>query len=395
MENRFIFHVDVNSAFLSWSASDRIKNGDTLDLRNVPSVVGGDEKSRHGIVLAKSVPAKKYGIVTGESLYSARKKCPEVIIIPPCFRVYKSCSSLLVSLLKEYTPAVEQYSIDECFMDVTYDMFDEPYKMACSIKDRIKSELGFTVSIGVSHNKLLAKMASDLKKPDAVSTIYPSEIQKKMWPLPVEELFMVGKRAKEKLNGMYIFTIGELAQYDMKVLKSKFKSYGELIWKYANGIDESPVRSSDSELKAISSSNTFSKDITLREEAVREIFLLCENVSARLRKIHKYCGSLSVAIKSSDFRYYSHQKKFGYPTQSTKKVMLLAEELFDEMWKKEPIRLLGVSVSQLHDESIRQISVFDDNSEEKENALDRAIDLIRCNYGDDSIKRACLMKKKK
>lgn len=395
MGNRFIFHVDVNSAFLSWSAADRLKNGDTLDLRSVPSAVGGDEKSRHGIVLAKSTPAKKYGVVTGETLHSAKKKCPELIIVPPCFELYKKCSNALVSILKEYTPAVEQYSIDECFMDVTFDMFDEPYKMACSIKDRIKNELGFTVSIGVSNNKLLAKMASDLKKPDAVSTIYPSEIRDKMWPLPVGDLFMVGRRAKAKLNSIYIFTIGELAASNPKVLKNKFKSYGELIWKYANGIDDAPLQSNDSEVKAICNSSTFSKDITVREEALRELFMLCENVSARLRRIHKYCRSLSVSIRTSDFRNYSHQKKFVYPTQSTKKVISLAEELFDEMWKKEPIRLIGVSLSQFQSSGMRQISIFDDKSEEKEDALDKAIDSIRCSYGKDSIQRACLMKKKK
>lgn len=390
---RVIFHIDVNSAFLSWTAANMLKNGEVQDIRNIPSVIGGDEQCRRGIVLAKSIKAKEYGIVTGESLYCARKKCKDLIIFPSSFKIYNECSSKMMELIKEYTPFVEQYSIDECFIDVTNDLLDEPTAMANQIKERIKTELGFSVNVGVSTNKLLAKMASELKKPDRVNTLYPQEIQNKMWPLPVSELFMVGSHSSERFSKMCINTIGDLANYSVDILESKFKSYGKMIYEYANGIDNSEVsQCSYSEMKVISNSTTFPKDLTNKDEALIIILELSENVSTRLRKAHKCCRSVSVSIRDSKFNNYSHQKQFKNPTDSTQMISDVAKTLFNETWRKEPIRLIGVQVSKLCDESYEQISMFDSSSE-KNRALDRTIDSIREKYGDKSIGRSIFMKK--
>ena len=244
MGNRIIFHIDVNSAYLSWEAVHRIQHGDLLDLRTVPSVVGGNPETRHGIILTKSIPAKKYNIQTGETIYTAKAKCPELIIVPPNYGLYMQCSRAFGNILREYLPLVEQYSIDEYFVDFTNmgRIYANPVEAAYKIKERIKEELGFTVNIGISTNKILAKMASELKKPDKVHTIFPHEIADKMWCLPIEELFMVGRATAKKLRSRAINTIGDSAQTDLKMVKLFLKSHGVLVWNYANGNDISPVR---------------------------------------------------------------------------------------------------------------------------------------------------------
>jgi len=384
---RIIFHIDVNSAFLSWSAVEALTNGEKIDIREINSVIGGDEESRRGVVLAKSNLAKQCGIVTGESLFNARRKCPDLKVISPCFSVYEKYSKAMMELLKEYTPLLEQYSIDECFLDVTNDLRDEPIKMAEAIKDRIKEELGFTVNIGIANNKLLAKMASEFRKPNKVNTLYPSEIKQKLWPLSVGELFMVGKKATEKLNSLYVYTIGELANSNVELLKAKFKSYGLMIWEYANGIDNSKVEINTGEMKGISNATTLAEDIINKEAAYKVLRSLVEKVSTRLRELNKCCNSVSVNVRSSDFKNYSHQKKLVNPTDSTRKLLETVLELFDEAWKKEPIRLLGVSLTQLVDEGHYQISIFENLEYEKEKALDKTLDSIRKKYGQDAVKR--------
>ncbi|MFL0253143.1 Y-family DNA polymerase [Clostridium neuense] len=394
-KNRIIFHVDVNSAFLSWTAVEKLRKGEKIDIREIPSVIGGDEAARHGVVLAKSTPAKRYGIVTGESLYSARKKCPEVLIFSPSFSIYRESSAKLMKLLKEYTPLIEQYSIDECFMDLTLDIGGlSSMELAQLIKSRVKKELGFTVNIGISTNKVLAKMASELEKPDKINTLYEDEIETKLWPLPVGELFMVGRSAKEKLNKLFIRNIGELANFDVNILVSKFKSYGRLIWEYANGIDNSKVNSSDEVVKIISNSTTLSADITKLEEIKKVLVELCETVSSRLRKDGRCCTSVTVVIRTNNFKNYSHQKTFKNPTNSTKSIIEISNTIFVEMWRREPIRLLGVQLSGLCNGEVKQISIFDDNSDEKNAALDKAIDSIRQKYGVSSIKRLSTLKGK-
>lgn len=234
---RYIFHVDANSAYLSWEAVYRLQQGDSLDLRTVPSVVGGDPKTRHGIVLTKSIPAKKFNIQTGETLWSAVQKCPNLIIVPPDYGLYRQCSDSMVEILREYSPLVQRFSVDECFVDFSGMglLSNDPVASAHEIKDRIKTELGFTVNIGVSTNKLLAKMASELKKPDLEHTIFPEEVPTKMWPLNIEELFMVGRATSKKLRSRGIKTIGDPANFKLEWIRSFLKSHGVLIWHYANG----------------------------------------------------------------------------------------------------------------------------------------------------------------
>lgn len=391
---KIIFHVDVNSAFLSWSAVNMLKSGEELDIRTIPAVIGHD--SSRGVVLAKSDSAKKFNIVTGESIITAKRKCPNILIVHPNFEVYSKFSRAMMELLGDYTPHIEQYSIDECFMDMTNFLEADPVTAGNNIKHRIYEELGFTVNVGISCNKLLAKMASELKKPNLVHTLFPEEIKTKMWPLPVGELFMVGRRSVPRLNELGIYSIGELANYNEITLKKIFKSYGSMIWNYANGIDNSSVESNgDYEVKIISNSTTFSRDISNRSEAHKALIALCDNVSSRLRATKRFCRSVSVSIRDSDFKNYSHQKKLNNPTDSTRVIYDTVRELFDETWKLEPIRLLGVSLSSLEYEEHEQLSMFGDSTaNEKNKALDRVIDDIRKKYGEDSVVRSVFLKEK-
>lgn len=378
---------------MSWEAVDRLEKGDesTVDIRNIPSAIGGDVAKRHGIVLAKSIPAKKYGIVTGESISEALKKCPSLFIAPPNHKLYQKYSEAFIKILEDYSPDIEQFSVDEAFIDVTGTrrLFGEPVALAHTIKDRIRDELGFTVNIGISDVKLLAKMASDFKKPDMIHTLYFEEIEQKMWPLPVEDLFYVGKSTKDKLYTMGIRTIGELANTDKKILVANLKSHGELIWNIANGIDISNLHSKTDKNKGYGNSTTVAVDITESESARIVLLSLCETVAKRLR-VDKVKGELiTVTIKDNNFQSYSHQKQIDYATNSTSDIFEYAMEIFNEMWEGTPIRLLGVSAGKLQtpDQAV-QLSLFDDDIHIKREACDVAIDKIREKFGKDAIKRA-------
>ncbi|MGG7176304.1 DNA polymerase Y family protein [Clostridium paraputrificum] len=386
--DRIIFHVDVNSAYLSWIAVRKLQKGETLDLREVPSIVGGDITKRHGIVLAKSIPAKKFKINTGEPIYQSLGKCPDLIICPPDYRLFMECSEALVNILKEYSPKVQRYSVDECFLDVSH-MKDKYYEKAIEIKERIKKELGFTVNIGISNNKLLAKMASDFKKPDNIHTLFPGEIKKKMWPLPVEDLFMVGRATAPKLHKINIYTIGDLAKYDLSILLTVFKSFGKVIYNYANGIDESEVRDKNYlEIKGLGNATTISYDVDTREDAMKILLSLAENTSSRLRSTGNLCGVVSVSIKNKEFISYSHQRKLIVPTDCTKVIFDELKRAFDDCWKGETIRQLGIRLSELSDNDFYQSSLFEKYDTEKNRSLDRAIDSIRERFGDYSIVRS-------
>lgn len=388
---RIIFHIDVNSAYLSWTAAYNLQHGDGVDLRELPSVVGGDPLSRHGIVLAKSIPAKKYGIKTGEALYTARQKCPHLVVVPPRYELFMQCSNSLVDILKEYTDKIQRFSVDECFLDFTgtENLYKDHIELAYEIRDRVKNELGFTVNIGISCNKLLAKVASDFEKPDKVHTLFPDEISKKMWPLPVEDLFMVGRATTAKLHRLNIFTIGDLANHDLNILKFYLKSHGSLIWNYANGIENSSVRASNYiDMKGIGNSTTIPFDVDNRETAQMVLLSLAETVAMRLRNSHNCCRLVSIGIKTSDFAYYSHQKKLSCATDSTNGIVKVVYKLFDEAWRGEVIRHLGVSVSELCSNELHQVSFFDDKSYEKNRKLDKVIDEIRIKYGSKSLVRS-------
>ena len=396
-----IFHIDVNSAFLSWEAVYRLTHrGGTLDLREVASAVGGDMSMRHGIILAKSIPAKKYGIRTGETILEAQRKCPNLILVPPNYGLYEKCSAAFMNILREYSDVVEQYSIDEAFMDMTATchLFGTPEEAAEQMKSRIKNELGFTVNVGISRNKLLAKMASDFKRPDRVHTLYPKEIREKMWPLPVSDLFFVGRATTKKLFSMGIKTIGELAGADPKWLKSILKKQGEIIWGFANGIDFSPVLESLPANKGYGNSTTTPYDVVRVEEANKVLLALAETIGNRLRADEVQIEVIAVGIRYSDlsegnsFPFVSHQKKLLSSTNLTAEIYKGACELFLDLWNGNPIRHLGIHTSKVQDESFtRQLSLFDETDYEKLARMDETVDDIRERFGMDSLMRAAFL----
>jgi len=355
--------------------------------------VGGDPVTRHGIVLTKSIPAKKYDIQTGETLYSAKAKCPELIIVSPNYSLYMQCSRAFGDILREYSPLVEQYSIDEYFMDFTNmgRVHADPVATAYMIKDRIKDELGFTVNVGVSTNKLLAKMASELKKPDRVHTIFPHEMADKMWILPIEELFMVGRATAKKLRSRAINTIGALAHADLKWVKLFLKSHGVLVWNYANGNDSSLVRENRRPMiKGIGNSTTIPFDVEDQTTAHLVLLSLTETVAARLRKA-EYCARLvSVSLRTNEFSGGSHQRKIASAIDCTNAIHEIACQLFDELWKGEPVRQLGVRVSELCNNDFLQLSFFE-RDYEKQRAVDRTIDSLRERFGSDAVFRSSFL----
>lgn len=393
-----IFHIDVNSAYLSWTAIEYLKKGADEDLRDIPCIIGGDRESRHGVVLAKSIPAKRFGIRTGEPVVNALKKCPDLRMERPDHKLYAWYSRQMMNLLKDYTPDIEQLSIDECFLDFTgiaY-RFSDPVEGAFDIKNRIRDELGFTVNIGVSTNKLLAKMASDFEKPDRVHTLFPKEMPEKMWPLPVSELYMAGRSSVEVLRKLEIRTIGELAKADPNFLSLHLKSHGRTLWEFANGIGDDIVRSEAEEAKGIGNSITLSRDAETAEEARKVLLSLSESVGRRLRKAQKKAGMVSVEIRYANFRNVSHQAILDTPSQADSVIYKAACRLFGELWSGEPIRLLGIRTAKLHEEDVPlQMNLFDymeeKKKDEKHQKLDQALDEIKKKFGDDAVFRGTLM----
>ena len=387
---REILHVDVNNAFLSWTAVEKLKNGETLDIRTIPAIIGGDEAQRKGIVLAKSNIAKQFEIQTGEPIFFARKKCPNIQIFQSDFNVYRKYSNALYNLLLEYTDKIERYSIDECFLDLT-GYIPKPRKLidiAYEISKRAREELGFTVNIGVAPNKLLAKMASDFEKPNKVHTLYQEEIETKMWGLPVTELFMVGRRSLPKLQKMGMKTIGDLAKSDEKLLIKNFGKYGKMIWEYSNGIDNEEVNYIKEKPKNIGNSITLTYDYNDIEKIEEVLLALVEQVSYRLRNQEMFANVVNVQIKTNEFKVFSHQRKLDFATDSTKIIGKEAKKLLTEIYNNTPIRLIGVSVSGLVEKEERQISLFENVENEKQKKIDSVLDNIKEKYGYEAITRA-------
>ena len=396
-----IFHIDVNSAYLSWTAVEQLKNGSTVDLREIPAIIGGDQKSRHGVVLAKSTAAKRYGIRTGEPVANAFRKCPNLAMYPPDHKMYREKSRRLMEYLRTFTKEIEQVSVDECYMDFTgiADRWNSPVDGAVEIKDGIKERFGFTVNIGISTNKLLAKMASDFEKPDRIHTLYPEEIKEKMWPLPIGELYMAGKSSVEVLKKLEINTIGDLAQSDPRLIMLHLKSHGKMLWEFANGIGTSVVQSEPDEAKGIGNSTTLSEDAATMEE-IRPVFeRLAQSVGGRLKKAGKKAGMVSMEIKYYDFRTVSHQIQMDKPTNDPEVLKETACSLFLEVWSGEPVRLLGIRTSKLTDEAApEQLSIFDieipKEPDEKHKRLKKAMDELNERFGEGAVMKASLMPKK-
>lgn len=411
-KEQIIFHIDVNSAYLSWTAVKMMQEGYGRDIRQIPCIVGGDRKSRHGIVLAKSIPAKKYGIVTGEPVVNALRKCPHLEMVPPEHHYYEKMSHELMELLRSYTPDIEQVSIDECYMDYSgiRKLFDTPEAAAAAIKNKVKEQLGFTVNVGISDVKVLAKMASDFEKPDKVHTLYKCEIQKKMWGLPVSDLFMAGKSSVDTLHKLGIFTIGQLAKSPLNVLESHLKSHGKILWQYANGIDDSLVNTVKEELKGVGNSTTLSRDVDDIDEIFKVLLRLSEKVGGRLRSGKQKAKTIAVEIKYNDFTKCSRQTTVERATDSGTEIYDIVRVLFQELWNKTPVRLLGVRTANLVEEGEpEQLSIMDIDrwknedyqsskiqrpSRDKIKKLDEALDAIKHKYGKDVVGRASLMERK-
>ena len=395
MARRVIFHVDANSAFLSWSAAYRVKVlGETTDLREVPSVVAGNTESRHGIILAKSTPAKKYGIRTGEPLFQALEKCPHLQIVPPDYSLYVQASRSFVTLLKQFSPKVEQYSIDEAWVDMTGTerIWGSPRIAAETMRRRIWEELGFTVNVGISSNKLLAKVAGDFEKPNKVHTLFPEEMEAKMWPLPVRDLFLVGAKTQEKLNRMGIYTIGDLAKAEVGFLRRKLGKHGETIWHFANGRNADAVTPEPAENKGYSNSVTTAQDVVTVQDAHQVLLSLCETVAARMRKDGQCGRCISVHLRTNEFSHCSHQMLLCGATNITEEIFHSACRVFGEAWDHvTPLRQLGVQVTRLTREPYQQYDLFSGMTPEqyeKKMRLDETVDALRDKFGEGVIRRA-------
>ena len=387
-------HIDVNNAFLSWTAVLYLKQGMKVDIRNTYAVIGGDEKARHGIVLAKSMPAKKRGVVTAETLFSAKKKCPNLKVYPPNYNFYKKMSDSMLNLIRKYSPDIEQMSIDECFLDYTpvKHLYGDEVEFAYKLKKEIYDTLGFTVNVGIGNNKLCAKMASDFSKPYHVHTLFDYEVEKKMWPLKVDDLFGIGKKTAIKLHNLNINTIYDLAHTDRNYLYKYFKNQASDMIDAANGKGSDMVVSEESVPKGIGNETTLNHNISNREELEPYLLALSENVAIRLRKQKKYASVVVVTLKDKFFKRMSHQKKLVNATNLTEEIYKTACEILGEMNVEDGIRLIGVRLDKLSDTSLHQVSLFEDlKVREDGNSLEKTVDELKEKYGFKIIKKASLI----
>ena len=391
-----IFHIDVNNAFLSWTAVDMLRNGYDVDIRNIPSVIGGDEEQRRGIVVAKSPVAKKFGVVTAEPLYMARKKCPGLKVFPGNHELYEKESNKLYEYLKTFTPDIERYSIDECFLDLsgTKYLYNDYMKLARSMQKYINDNFGITVNIGIACNRLCAKMASDFEKPNKIHTLFPNEIESKMWPLPVGELFMVGKKSAALLNQIGIYTIGDLARADINLLTKYFKNNASSMINSARGIDNYKVSKYVPKDQSISVSETLPKDIDNLVDLQNILLYQADRVGIQLRKEKKYTGTIAVIFKNKDFISYSHQKKLDVPINSTEEIYKVAVDVLKKGWRGDKIRLIGIRLGSLTEKRVKQFSLFDMDTEDDVDKIQDVLDKINDKYGSCKITVASMKKNK-
>lgn len=392
MGDRIIFHIDVNNAFLSWTAVDLLNKGYPIDIRTIPSVIGGDEDRRKGIVTAKSPVAKKMGVVTAEPLFMARRKCPNLKVFPGDYKLYSKMSNQLYKYFCQFTPNVERFSIDECFLDMTGMnlIYDDPIKLAYRMKDEIYEKFGYTVNVGVANNKLCAKMASDFEKPNKVHTLFMNEIPTKMWPLPVSDLFMVGKASSKVLSDMGVSTIGDLAKIDLAILKRHFKSQGEMMHNYANGIDYTPVGYTKAKNKSISVTETLEKDIEKTSDFKKILLRQANRVGKQARKENIYATTIALIFKTSDFVSYTHQVKLVNPTNVTEEIYKACVSLLDKGWRGEPIRLVGIRLADFTNNNTKQMSIFDQEKDLHNDKIQSVLDDITDKFGEGIIIPASL-----
>lgn len=410
---KLIFHVDVNSAFLSWSALKELKeHPGSVDLRTIPSAVGGDIRTRHGIITAKSIPAKKYGVTTGEPVVQALAKCPDLVLVESDFKTYRKYSHAFIRILHEYSDEVEQVSIDEAYLDMTGT--EDPLGAAERLKDEVRDTLGFTVNVGISVNKLLAKTASDFEKPDKIHTLWPKEIPEKLWRMPIRELHGCGKATAGKLNTMGIMTVGDAAHTDPAVLKGVLgEKAGTYIFESANGRGSDRVRGEREDAKSYSNETTIPEDIT-RDNYMKKgrpiIRHLSGKVSGRLKRDGIYGTTVTISAKTDDFHRHSRQKILSEPTNESEVIYENAEALMEELLlspsglfaRGRTVRLMGVGISHLDSGEYRQMNLFEyaadharrradrereQEKREKERRLNQMMEDISGKYGPNALKK--------
>lgn len=391
---RIIFHIDVNNAFLSWTAVDMLRHGSSVDIRTIPSVIGGDEEARKGIVVAKSPVAKKRGVKTADPLYLARKKCPGLKVFPANRALYKRESDLLYRYFCTLTPVVERFSIDECFLDFsgTSLLYQDYMQLAEAIRSYVNQHFGITINIGIARNKLCAKMASDFEKPNKIHTLFPEEIEKKMWPLPVDDLFMVGKKSASVLHQLGIHTIGQLAKCDRYFLSKYFKSFASTMIDYANGRDSSLVQEHIPKEKSISTTETLAEDVSDLSQLKEVLLYQADRLGRSLRKQKKYAGNIAIILKNNQFISYSHQRMLPSPTNVTGDIYKISCELLEGTWRKDPIRLIGIRLGSLQDEAVKQVSLFEQEQDIHAEELQEVIDQINEKYGNLKVMPASMKK---
>ena len=399
MAERIIFHIDVNNAFLSWTAVQLLEEGYNIDIRTIPAIIAGDESKRHGIVLAKSPIAKKYGIVTAETIYQAKMKCPNLKIFSPNHEIYQRKSKQLMNYLKTFTPIMEQFSIDECFLDMTGTkyLYTNHLELAYKIKDEIKEKFGFTVNVGIGNNKLCAKMASDFEKPDKVHTLLKSEIKEKLWPLPVNDLFMCGKKTSIELNKMNIYTIKDLAEYDFQKLEKEFKSQAKYLKQAAWGIDESKVEERKDKRQSISTTRTLPHDEENKEKLKEVLFVQTEDVCRQLREQNLYASTIAIIYKDKYFKSTTVQEQLENATDNTKEILKKINSLFEKSYNNMPVRLIGVRLANLTKFKNTQVSIFDTeiDNDSKEESIQKTVDKINKKFGSSLIMPASIKKLQK
>jgi len=374
---RVVFHIDVNSAFVSWSAVKILSEGGS-DIRLIPSVVSGDQNDRRSIVTARSIPCKKYGINTAEPLSMALRKYPGLVVVHGDWSWYRQCSDNFIAICRTFSPVLQQFSVDECFLEMTEHLRGhDPIAVANNLREDIKRRLGFTVNIGIGSNKLLAKMASDFEKPDKVHTLWKEEVPQKMWPLTVRDLLWVGKRTEERLTAYGVDTIGKLAGLEMETLTSLVgqKSAAQL-HKSANGIDDSPVETLEAEAKSYSAERTFRQDITDPALLNRELFNVAVEVAHRIRLDDFRAKGISVFVKTRDFEVHSRQCLLEEPTDVTALILNGAREMIPSVWDGvTPLRQVGLGVFKLtHDKTVQLLLFEDDEKMEYYREWDREYD---------------------
>lgn len=385
--DRIIFHIDVNNAFLSWTAIKLLNDGYKIDIREVVSVIGGDENTRHGIVLAKSPVAKKMGIKTAMSIFEAKKICRDLKIFPPDMEWYRECSNRLMDFLNNYSPNIEQFSIDECFIDFTGTsyLYKDYVGLAYKIKDEIYKKFGFTVNIGVANNKLCAKMASDFEKPNKVHTLFKDEIVKKMWPLDVSELFMVGKATSTKLHNLKINSIKDLANTDINKLEKYFKKYSIYLHNASLGIDDSPVITKSDDRKSISVERTLKNDLD-DENKIKNILIdELEEVIRELKNKKMFTKTISIIYKDVNFRKRSSQITLDNYSNNYNEIKDRLIELFNNTYNGSLVRLIGVRLSNLSKDVDYQLSIFSIDKEDNYDELEETIYEINKKFGSNVI----------